>query len=53
MFQMITASFLAVAEIAEVLIPVSEMGGILTNVSQVVDIQLQSEVVRCYIKLMD
>jgi hypothetical protein len=26
---------------------------ILTNVSQVVDIQLQSEVVRCYIKLMN
>ena len=27
--------------------------GILTNVSQVVDIQLQSEVVRGYIKLMN
>lgn len=27
--------------------------GILTNVSQIVEIQLQSEVVRCYIKLMN
>ena len=74
MFQMITASFLAVAEIADVLplrkamrlkklesavsfrLPTALaacLNAILTNVSQVVDTQLQTEVVRCDFKLMN